>query len=185
VDIAHSLGCDDIRCNLRGGPPDWKQDRDLVARAVESFGNLLEYARGSGLNILIENHGGASSDPDVLVRVVEEVGDPRFGTLPDFGNINDGDDRYEAIRKILPYAKGVSVKAAWSADGSHPRWDVPKLIRICQDDGFHGCWGIESNFALDAAENGSPAADRLWADEVKGVRLTKDLLDRIIFKKPD
>ena len=109
---------------MRGGLADWKQDKDLVKRAAESFHNLLEYAQGSGLDIIIENHGGPSSDPDVLVGVMKAVNNPRFGTLPDFGNINEGDDRYEVIRRIMPYAKGVSVKAAWSADGTHPRWDL-------------------------------------------------------------
>ena len=181
VDIAHSLGCDDIRCNMRGGLSDWKQDKDLVKRAAESFNNLLEYAQPSGLDIIIENHGGPSSDPDVLTGVMKAVNNPRFGTLPDFGNINEGDDRYEVIRRIMPYAKGVSVKAAWSADGTHPRWDLEKLIKICQDAGFHGYWGIESSFGQPA--RGDRTADQMWSDEVKGVQLTKEVLDRVIFKK--
>jgi sugar phosphate isomerase/epimerase len=191
VDIAHYLGCDDIRCNMRGGLPDWKQDKDLVKRAAESFSNLLEYAQSSGLDIIIENHGGPSSDADVLVGVMKAVNNPRFGVLPDFGNINDGDDRYEVIRRIMPYAKGVSVKAAWSADGSHPRWDLEKLIKICQDAGFHGYWGIESNFGQSAergqggrrAPAGKVSPDQLWENEVKGVMLAKAVLDRVIFRK--
>ena len=191
VDIAHYLGCADIRCNMRGGLPDWKQDKDFVQRAAESFSNLLEYAQGSGLDIIIENHGGPSSDPDVLVPVMKAVNNPHFGTLPDFGNINEGDDRYEVIRRIMPYAKGVSVKAAWAADGTHPRWDLEKLIKIAQDAGFHGYWGIESSFGMSqargqggrraAAENLS--ADQTWTNEVKGVQLTKQVLDRVLFHK--
>jgi hypothetical protein len=83
------------------------------------------------------------------------------------------------------------VKAAWSADSTHPRWDLAKLIKICQDAGFHGYWGIESNFG-QPAERGqggrrAPAPkippDELWANEVKGVQLTKEVLERVIFKK--
>ena len=37
VDIAHYLGCIDIRCNMRGGLPNWREDKDLVSRAAESF----------------------------------------------------------------------------------------------------------------------------------------------------
>ncbi len=188
VDIAHYLGCDDIRCNMRGGLPDWKQDKDLVQRTAESFRDLLDYAKGSGLNIVIENHGGASSDPDVLVGVMKAVNDPRFGTLPDFGNINQGDDRYEVIRRIVPYAKGVSVKAAWSADGTHPLWDLEKLIKICQDSGFPGYWGIESSFGRLPQRGQRPPAetltsDQLWSNEVKGVQLTKAVLERTVFKR--
>jgi L-ribulose-5-phosphate 3-epimerase len=190
VDIAHYLGCDDIRCNMRGGLPDFKQDKDLGQRAAEAFRDLLNYARGSGLNIIIENHGGASSNADLLVGVMKTVNDPRFGVLPDFGNINEGDDRYEVIRRLMPYAKGVSVKAAWAPDGTHPRWDLEKLIKICQDAGFHGYWGIESSYGrVDRPPRGagrqnpdaSLPADQLWANEVKGVQLTKAVLDRAVF----
>jgi sugar phosphate isomerase/epimerase len=192
VDIAHYLGCVDIRCNMRGGLADWKQDKDLVKRAAESFSHLLEYAQSSGLDIIIENHGGASSDPDVLTGVMKAVNNPRFGVLPDFGNINDDDDRYEVIRRIMPYAKGVSVKASWSADGTHSRWDLNKLIKICQDAGFHGYWGIESNFGQPDRRPGQRAqrpadgdlnSDQLWANEVKGVQLTKEVLERVVFKR--
>ena len=190
VDIAHYLGCIDIRCNMRGGLPNWKEDKDLVKRAAESFTNLLEYAQGSGLDIIIENHGGASSDPEVLVQVMKAVNNPRFGTLPDFGNVNEGDDHYEVIRRLMPYAKGVSVKAAWAADGTHPRWNIEELIRIAQEAGFHGYWGIESSFGGNpgrgqggrrTAENLTP--DQLWANEVKGVQLTRQVIERVVFKK--
>jgi sugar phosphate isomerase/epimerase len=187
VDIAHYLGCSDIRCNMRGGISDWKQDRDLVSRAAESFNDLLEYARPSGLSIVIENHGGASSDPDVLTALMKAVNNPRFGTLPDFGNVNPGADHAEVLRKLLPYAKGVSVKAAWPSDGSQPAFDVEKLIRICMDAGFHGYWGIESSYGRPR-RGAAPAAqekltpDQLWANELKGIQLTKELLQRTVFK---
>src|SRR2546428_2585861 len=69
VDIAHYLGCHAIRCNMGGPRQDWKQDADLTSRAAESFHNLLDYARLADLNVIIENHGGASSDPDVVVKL--------------------------------------------------------------------------------------------------------------------
>ncbi|MBI1787904.1 MAG: TIM barrel protein, partial [Acidobacteria bacterium] len=71
IDIAHYLGCLSVRCNVYGGAADWKQDRDLADRAAETILTMLEYASGTGLNILVENHGGASSDPDVLVAIVK------------------------------------------------------------------------------------------------------------------
>jgi sugar phosphate isomerase/epimerase len=187
VDIAQYLGCSDVRCNMRGGISDWKQDRDLVSRAAESFNDLLEYARPSGLSIVIENHGGASSDPDVLTALMKAVNNPRFGTLPDFGNVNPGADHAEVLRKMLPFAKGVSVKAAWPSDGSQPAFDVEKLIRICMDAGFHGYWGIESSYGRPR-RGAAPAAqekltpDQLWANELKGIQLTKELLQRTVFK---
>jgi L-ribulose-5-phosphate 3-epimerase len=185
VDIAHFLGCHAIRCNVRGARQDWKNDKDFVNRAAESFGDLLQYARGSNLNIIIENHGGASSDPDILASLMKTVDSPNFGTLPDFGNVNPGDDRYEAMRKLAPYAKGVSVKASWAKDGTHPGYDLEKIIKIFQDAGYHGFWGIESNYGRSQQgkweEQLTP--DQVWANEVKGALLTKAILERTVLKK--
>ncbi len=185
VDIAHYLGCRDIRCNMRGGMQDWKKDTGIVQRAAEAFNDLLEYAKGSGLDIIIENHGGASSDPDVLVALMKAVNNPRFGTLPDFGNVNPGDDHATVLRRLLPYAKGVSVKAAWAPDGTHPAWDLEKLIGICREAGFHGYWGIESSYGRQGRDRGAEktmSADEIWAAEVKGVMLTKAVLEKTVFK---
>lgn len=184
VDIAHYLGCHAIRCNMGGPRQNWKQDRDLTSRSAESFRNLLEYAKGADLNVVIENHGGASSDADVVVALMKAVDNPNFGTLPDFGNVNAGDDHYEVCRKLVPYAKGISVKAMWNADGTHPRFDVAKCIQICQDSGYHGFWGIESSFGGRPAQ-GAPelSHDQIWENECKGVKLTKAVIERAVFKR--
>jgi len=192
IDIASYLGCHAIRCNLGGSRvTDWKTDKDLVSRAVESFSNLLEYAKGANLNVVLENHGGASSDPEVMVAVMKAVNNPNFGTLPDFGNVNPGDDNAEVLRKILPYAKGISVKASWQLDGTHNKaWDLEKMIGICQDAGYHGFWGIESNYgaprrkpAEGAPAEPPPSPEVIWENELKGIRLTKEVLDRLVMKK--
>lgn len=190
VDIAHFLGCKAVRCNLGGPRTNWKTDTDLVSRAAESFSNLLEYAKDSGLCVLIENHGGASSDPDVLVPLMKTVNNPKFGVLPDFGNINPGDDNAEVIRKIVPWAKvSISVKASWATDETNPGWDLEKILKICQDSGYHGFWGIESSYgrpprgAARPTEKPKLTPDELWQQEVKGVKLTKAVLERVILKK--
>lgn len=189
MDIAHYLGCHAIRCNMGGPRQGWTDDKDLINRAAESFNNLLEYAGGSGLNIVIENHGGASSNADVVLALMKAVNNPNFGTLPDFGNVNAGDDREAVLRKIVPYAKGISVKASWAPDGSHPGWDLEKLIRICQEAGYDGFWGIESSYGRRRRMPGQPPVeeklsfDQIWENEVKGVQLTKAVLERLVLKK--
>jgi L-ribulose-5-phosphate 3-epimerase len=192
IDIANYLGCHAIRCNLGGSRvTDWKTDKDLVSRAVESFSHLLEYAKGANLNVVLENHGGASSDPEVMVAVMKAINNPNFGTLPDFGNVNPGDDNAEVLRKILPYAKGISVKASWQPDGTHSKaWDLERMISICRDAGYHGFWGIESNYGLPRRKpaEGAPAEpppppEVIWENELKGIRLTQEVLDRLVIKK--
>jgi sugar phosphate isomerase/epimerase len=193
VDIAHYLGCHAIRCNMGGPRQGWKEDTDIVKRAAESFNHLLEYANGASLNVVIENHGGASSNADVVAGLMKTVNNPNFGTLPDFGNINPGDDHAEVIRKIVPWAKGISVKAMWAPDGSHPRFDVTKLIKICQDAGYHGYWGIESSLGRGGIptppgagrqrEQEALSNDQLWENEVKGVQLTKAVIEKAVLKR--
>jgi len=172
VDMAHFLGCHAIRCNMRGGASDWKQDADLVKRAAESFRDLVAYARGSGVKILIENHGGGSSDADVLVSLMKAVNDPQFGMLVDLGNWNKGDDQYAAIQKVLPWAKGISVKDI-------PGWDLPKKLRMCMDSGFHGFWGIESNGR--PPEGASP--EQVFESEVQAALRMKAVIEQVVLKK--
>lgn len=175
VDIAHEIGCKDIRCNMRGEPGD-----GFVERAAESFHALLDYAKPAKLDIVIENHGGPSSDAKILAAVMKLVNRPEFGTLPDFGNINPGDDPYAVIRALMPWAKGVSVKAMWQADGSHPRYSVEKMIQLAREAGFRGDWGIESSF--DGRAQGL-SNDQVWENETRGVRLTKSVIEKTVFGK--
>jgi hypothetical protein len=184
VDIANFLGCHAIRCNLGGPRDNWKADKDLVSRAAESFNNLIDYSKGAGLSVVIENHGRASSDPAVLVALMKAVNRPEFGTLPDFGNVNQGDDHERVIRAIVPYAKGISVKASWASDGTHPRYSLERLIQVCQDSGYRGFWGIESGYGRDRRDSQQALSpDELWQNELKGVRLTKAVLERAVLKK--
>ncbi len=107
LDVAAVLGCHSIRCNSGHGQAG---DEDAIKRCAESFAKLVELAKPDNLNVIIENHGGLSSDPDSLLRVMQLVNDERFGTLPDFGNFPAEVDRYEAVRRMMPYAKAVSAK---------------------------------------------------------------------------
>jgi sugar phosphate isomerase/epimerase len=141
VDIAAVLGCHSIRCNTGAQ----EGDADALDRCVESFSALLEYADASGINVLIENHWGLSSDPDWLASLMQRVNHPRFGTLPDFGNIPDTTDRYDAVRKMMPYAKAVSAKCYDfdDASGAETKIDFAKMMGIVSDAGYHGWVGIE------------------------------------------
>jgi len=189
VDAAHYLGCIDIRADLRGGLPDWKRDQDLVKRGADGFRRLLEYARGANLGVLVEPHGGASSDPDVLIALVKEVNDPAFGILIDLINISREVDYQQGLRKLLPHARGISVHPMWKEEGGDPGFDMEKTLRVCRDAGFSGYWGIESAFgprrSLREPLPALPAAEReeIWRNESKGVRLTKAILERVVFEK--
>ncbi len=162
VDVAAVLGCHSIRCNSGHAEPG---DKAAIERCAESFAALVEYARPDGLNIIIENHGGLSSDADSLMEVIRKVGDPRFGTLPDFGNFPPQVDRYEAVRKMMPAAKAVSAKChEFDEEGNERNIDYARMMKIVLDAGYSGFVGIEY-------EGPNP-------DEIGGVRLCKKLLER-------
>jgi sugar phosphate isomerase/epimerase len=180
IDTAQYLGCDSVRINVYGGLPDWKQDKDLVDRAAETIHWMLDYSEGSGLNIIVENHGRSSSDPDVLVALVKKVNHPKFGLLCDLGNWNQGDDRYANVRKTLPYARGLSVKGMLGPNAD-PAFDMEKLVRTALDNGYSGWWGLEVGPRVP--RDSKLSADERFELEVKTILASKALVERVVFQK--
>ncbi len=91
---------------------------------------------------------------------------PRFGTLPDFGNFPDSIDRYDAVRRMMPYAKAVSAKCYdFDADGNETKIDFPRMMTIVGDAGYRGYVGIEYE--------GERLAER------EGILACKALLERL------
>lgn len=149
IEAAQRLGCHSIRVNLRG-----PGDREGKKRAsVKSLGQLAEFGRGENINVIVENHGGLSSDAGWLVDVIQQVDMPNCGTLPDFGNfcIERGEsgcaneyDRYEGVRRMMPYAKGVSAKSyAFNDAGQETTIDYMRMLKIIKNAGYEGHIGIE------------------------------------------
>ena len=163
IDATGFLGCHTVRVNARGGG----NADELRDRIAESCTRLADYASERNINIVIENHGGLSSDPEWLVSVMEAVNKPNFGTLPDFGNFPPEIDRYRAVEMFMPYAKAVSAKAmGFTADGLVKETDFFRMMRIVRDGAYTGHVGIESG---GADPEGEAAA----------IRMTRDLLKRI------
>jgi sugar phosphate isomerase/epimerase len=167
VDYSAELGGHAIRTNMHSDiTPKTPGERETVLYCcAESFAALADYAKGAGLNVLIENHWGLSSDPDAIVALMKKVNKPNFGTLPDFGNFPKEVERYEAVRKMMPYAKGVSFKCYdFGADGKETTIDMDRLMKIVQDAGYRGSVGIEYE------------GNRL--SELEGVKAGKRFLDQ-------
>lgn len=137
VDIAHYLGCHGVRTNCRG--PEGVDKKEAIKWAAESYHILLDYASPAGINIVIENHGGVSNDPDWMVSLMKKVNNPRFGTYPDWRKPSNEFDNYIYLQKTLPYAKGMSYR-------NQPTEELTaKMIKLSKDAGYHGWYGIESN----------------------------------------
>ena len=153
VEAAKVLGCKTVRVNLQGeGSAEEKK-----AASVDSLGRLGEFAGTMKINIVVENHGGVTSNAAWLAGVVKQVSRPNVGTLPDFGNFcisqpwgttQDGCenmyDRYKGVEELLPFAKGVSAKTYdFDANGEQPLMDYKRLIGLVKASGYKGYIGIE------------------------------------------
>jgi sugar phosphate isomerase/epimerase len=166
VDAAAALGCHAIRINTghHYSPTD-------VAATAEDCSRLTEYGDQHGIKIICENHGGVSSNPDAMVALMKAVNKPTFGTLPDFGNFPESGgkytiDVYNAIARMMPYAKGVSAKSYdFDDSGRETKLDYARLLKIVTDAGYRGFVGIEYE------------GERL--SEPDGIKATKKLLESL------
>lgn len=195
VDAAKFLGCHSIRVNMTGdGTPD-----ELMKVGVDGYGKLVEYGEKAGMNIIIENHINVSTNPDWLVSLLKQIKSPYAGVLPDFGNFTEREtpktmtmegfrdakilnefDKYEGVKKLMPYAKGVSAKThLFDANGNCTDVDFNKMMPIVKaglPKSFKGFIGIEYEGGfmkmMGAKEN--------YLDEDAGIRATKALLEKAL-----
>jgi sugar phosphate isomerase/epimerase len=166
IAAAKRLGCHSIRVNAQSSG----SRREQHDRAVDGLRRLTEHAAREELNVIVENHGGLSSDGAWLSGVIRAVNHPRCGTLPDFGNFRvDADtwyDRYRGVEELMPYAKAVSAKSHdFDGDGNETRTDFGRMIDIVLKAGYGGYIGIEY--------------EGKQLSEPDGIRATKTLLERV------
>ena len=165
VEAAAFLGCHSIRVNAATG--DVGTPAEQGRRAAEGLRKLAEFAQPSNIGVIVENHGGLSSNGEWLAATIKEVGLSNAGTLPDFGNFH-GYDRYKGVDETMPYAKGVSAKSHdFDAEtGEETQTDYRKMLDlVIKKHGYSGWVGIEYE--------GSKL------DEPAGIRATKALLEKI------
>lgn len=165
VDAAHFLGCHSIRVNCAGkGTPE-----EVAQAGMDGLRALSEYAQQAGINVIVENHGGSSSNGEWLSNVIKSVGMSNCGTLPDFGNFQLADgtwyDRYKGVGEMMPFAKAVSAKTHnFDDQGNCVETDYVRMLKIVKDAGYHGYIGIEYEGEV--------------LSEADGIRATKKLLER-------
>ena len=166
VEAGKTLGCHSIRVNA-GSAGSYE---DQMFRAADGLRALSEFGAEHGLNVIVENHGGLSSNGAWLAGVMKQVDMKNCGTLPDFGNfrLNDKEsyDRYKGVTELMPFAKAVSAKSHDFDDkGNETATDYRKMMKIVLDAGYSGFVGIEYE------------GSRL--DEFAGIRATKALLEKV------
>jgi sugar phosphate isomerase/epimerase len=166
VEAAKFLGCHSIRVNAYStGTFD-----EQLGRAADGLRKLCEFADKHAINVIVENHGGLSSNGEWLAGVMKKVDHKRVGTLPDFGNFRLGDgkmyDRYKGVKEMMPFAKGVSAKSHdFNDKGEEIHTDYTKMLTLVLDAGYRGYVGIE----YEGGKIGEP----------EGIKATKKLLEKV------
>tara|TARA_B100000989_G_C19503474_1_gene455360 strand:- start:344 stop:1249 length:906 start_codon:yes stop_codon:yes gene_type:complete len=166
MEAAKFLGCHSIRVNAKSEGT----FEDQIQLASDGLRKLTEYGEKIGINTIVENHGGLSSNGKWLVSVMKEVDHPMCGTLPDFGNFkvenDEWYDRYMGVDELMPYAKAVSAKShSFDWRGNEINTDYKKMINIVLSAGYNGYIGIE----FEGSE----------VDEIQGIQLTKNLMEKV------
>ena len=166
VEWAKALSCHSIRVNAQSSGTYEEQ----LERAADGLARLTEFGGKHDINVIVENHGGLSSNGAWLAATIKKVGNPRCGTLPDFGNFRVSKDmeydRYKGVEELMPFAKGVSAKSHDFDDkGNETRTDYRRMMKIVLAAGYKGYVGIEYE--------GSKLS------EPDGIRATKKLLEAV------
>jgi sugar phosphate isomerase/epimerase len=171
VEAAQFLGCHSIRVNAYGEGT----REDVAHAATDGLTRLSQFAMDYRINVIVENHGGYSSDGKWLSKVIADTKMDNCGTLPDFGNfcvLQEEDeckqwyDRYVGTEEMMPYAKGVSAKTLdFDEVGNCVETDYNKILEIVKKAGYRGYIGVEYE------------GSKLSEDE--GIRATKTLLERV------
>ena len=175
VELAAEIGCHSIRVNLSGenDPKRW------IDKSVQGLTGLCGFAKTMGINIIVENHGGLSSNGSLLAQVMKKTNLDNCGTLPDFGNFciahslesdstcEEWYDMYKGIAELMPYAKSVSAKSYdFDNNGNETKIDYAKMMNIIKQNNYDGYIGVEYE------------GSRLT--EKEGILATKSLIQRML-----
>jgi sugar phosphate isomerase/epimerase len=172
VDAAAAMGCHSIRVNLQGS----MEYKEWVAASVDGLTRLAKYSKTKSINIIVENHGGPSSNASWLSEVMNIVDMENCGTLPDFGNFcvkrKDGSyygsecleeyDKYQGVKELMSHAKAVSAKAYdFDESGNETKIDFVKMMQIVKQAGYTEFVGVEYEGDVLSEEEGIIATKNL------------------------
>ncbi|KPL07020.1 xylose isomerase [candidate division BRC1 bacterium SM23_51] len=157
VEAAKLIGCHCIRVNA-ASKGSYEEQLKLAA---DGLSKLCEFAKTIKMSVIVENHGGLSSNGKWLAALMKKVDMPNCGTLPDFGNFHDY-DRYLGVTEMMPWAKSVSAKSHdFDAEGNETHTDYVKMMKIVIDSGYRGWVGIEYEGSKISEYDGIVATKKL------------------------
>ncbi len=160
IEIAGYLGAEHVRIDA-GGPPEMPED--IFKRIKDGYNDIISRAEKNSVKVLIENHWGPSPIPENLVKILTEI--ENLGLLFDTNNWAEG-HQVEGWEKCAKYAEYTHVKTfSFDENGNEPSVDLSIPIAKLREEGFDGCWGVES-----VPRDGTP--------EFEAAKLTIELIRR-------
>jgi L-ribulose-5-phosphate 3-epimerase len=182
LDAAAFLGCHSIRVNAGSDPTLPAEEQAKLA--ADGLHRLGVEGDKRGLWVVVENHGGLSSNGKWLAHVMTLAGHARVGILPDFGNFytdrakSELYNPYQGLREFMPWVKQAVSAKAYDWDTGAGRFytedrrdkieltlDFERLIKIVVGAGYDGYIGIEYEGAKHS--------------EIDGIKRTKQALEEI------
>ena len=162
-----AMGSQFVRINP-GSPFSAHHGDGLPTHLVDALAELGAFAKGHGTRLLVENHGGPSSDPTWMRRLLDAVGPDACGLLLDLGNFDvltsrlmpvlfagasdpsevlagtDLTPLYDGIEALAERAELVSLKAHHVAeDGTVGFVDLERALAILTAHGYDGPLSVE------------------------------------------
>tara|TARA_B100000575_G_scaffold258148_1_gene229563 strand:- start:796 stop:1713 length:918 start_codon:yes stop_codon:yes gene_type:complete len=138
IDVASDLNCKAMR-NVCSDFITISHEEKLNY-AIEGVQELGEYAKSKGIDLLIENHNGYSSDPEWMIQLMQGVELKNIGILGDFTNWTlerNPDtfypDPYKGFEIMAPYIKAISAKSeSFNKLGEENNIDFKKMFEILE-----------------------------------------------------
>jgi sugar phosphate isomerase/epimerase len=152
IDIAAELGSPSVRFNSGSVNRDAQGNLDL-SLCISSYRELARYGAQRNVVVTMENHGGATEQPEACVAIFEGVNDPNYQLTPDLGNFHLGEGMYRGVDMMFACGKPLCVHVKTYAfdpaygEGCDSHTDFKRMAEIVHSHKYDGWYSIECNGA--------------------------------------
>lgn len=168
LEVSSILGCQAIRVNAHS-MGSWEEQ---CAFASDGLSSLCDIASSFGQDVIVENHGGLSSNPEWLIEMLKATGKENTGVLVDFDNFDysgnqlwHGENRYDrylGVELLMPYAKAVSSKSYdFNGEGEETSIDFSRMMQIIKKSNYEGYVSVEFEGERMSEKEGITASKEL------------------------
>lgn len=124
-------------------PRPFKNEK-IKRQIIDALGAILPTAEKYKLNLAIENHWGVTACTENILHIVNFFNSQFLGTCPDFGNFTVHQNKYDELKKLLPFAKEIHAKSyQFNTDGEETSINYSRCIELVKSSNFEGPLVVE------------------------------------------